>query len=142
MGNGDGKADLVCDDTAGRHWTNYHNVWGKFYAGRYVLAGWCTGAGATRGWADFNGDGKSDMTCDFKNYHWVQMGLGNTYFRNLGLRVNGWCGHAGSYSQWADINGDGKDDLTCDDSAGRHWYMLSNGNGSFRSTGLTTTGWC
>lgn len=41
--NGDGKADIVCDDKAGRHWTMLGNGNGKFTNVGMYLKGWCGG---------------------------------------------------------------------------------------------------
>jgi hypothetical protein len=55
--------------------------------------------------------------------------------KDLGMFRKGWCGHKGAKTQWADINGDGLYDIICDDSAGNHWAMLSNGDGTFQDLG-------
>lgn len=84
------------------------------------------------------------MICDdSKGGHWVQLSLGNGKFKDLGMVKNGWCGHGhGAHTQWADINGDGMADMLCDDNHGRHWAMLSMGDGRFKDMGAYKTGWC
>ena len=42
---------------------------------------------------------------------------------------------------WADINGDAKADMLCDHPDGRHYAMLSNGDGTFEDLGNFLTGW-
>ena len=93
--------------------------WGP---GGYHNAGWCRAPGLTAVHADVNGDGKSDLICDYKGNHWIMLsGAKAGYMQNLGLVKGGWCGHAGATTHWADVNGDGKMDMICDDTAGRHW---------------------
>lgn len=65
--NGDLKADMTCDDTLGRHWTAYSRGNGTFYYKYHPsLYRWCGHAGALTTWADINGDGKKDITCNDK----------------------------------------------------------------------------
>lgn len=109
---------MICDDSKGNHWINFSNGNGTFRGAGLVLKGWCGHPGAMTHWADLNGDGKADMTCDDKQgRHWVNLSLGNGKFRDLnGPQVKKWCTHPGSYVQYADVNGDGKADLHCDDT--------------------------
>ena len=146
--NGDGKADLLCDDTVGRHWVLLSNGNGTFVGKGLVLQGWCGHAGATTHYADVNGDGKADMICDdTAGRHWIRLSNGAGQFPgDLGMVKSGWCGHAGSYSSWADTNGDGKADLHCDDTHGTHWVVTSHigeaGKASFTGPGMVKKGWC
>lgn len=142
--NGDGKDDIICDDSKGTHWVRLSTVNGGTRDLGIVQRGWCGHAGSRTSWADINGDGKADMLCDDnRGNHWIKLGLGNGKFRDLGLKLRGWCVHGGSYTQWADSNGDGKADMHCDDAAGRHWINISNGNGTFRDlNGPVVSGWC
>merc|ERR1739849_38189 len=69
--SGDGKADMICDDTHGRHWDQLSYGNGRFYNMGMVMSGWCMHTGATTSWADVNGDGKADMICDDTHgRHW------------------------------------------------------------------------
>lgn len=119
--DGDGKADIICDDSKGRHWIMLSNGDGSFKAdlGR-VKKGWCGHRGATTSWADINGDGKADMICDdLMGSHWAMLSAGDgTFLRDVNNFKTKWCKHEGSYTQWADLNGDGKYDMMCDDSSG------------------------
>ena len=124
--NGDGKADMLCDDSKGSHWINIYKEDGKFLNLDKVKTGWCGHSGSETSWADVNGDGKADMLCDDSSgSHWINIYMGNGKFLNLGKVLTGWCGHSGSKTSWADVNGDGKADMLCDDSSGSHWINLS-----------------
>merc|ERR1711966_635415 len=138
--NGDGKADLLCDDTAGRHWVKLSAGNGKFTNGRHYMSSWCGHSGSRTNWADVNGDGKADILCDdTAGRHWWRASAGGEgHFHGSHHYLNGWCSHSGSKTNWADINGDGKADLLCDDSAGRHWYKL----GAFGASRHYLSGWC
>jgi len=138
-----GKADMLCDDTAGRHWYYLATSNGRFGANRHYASGWCSHSGSKTNWADINGDGKADMLCDdTAGRHWYRLSTGNGNFGGSVHYLSGWCGHGGSYTQWADINGDGKADLLCDDTAGRHWVKLSAGNGKFTNGRHYMSSWC
>jgi len=144
--DGDGKADIICDDSKGNHWAMLSNGDGKFKKnfGKYKT-GWCSHPGSKTNYADIDGDGKADMLCDdSKGNHWAMLSNGDGKFKkNLGRYKGGWCSHANSMTQWADIDGDGKADIICDDLNGNHWAMLSNGDGKFKKNlGKFMTGWC
>jgi hypothetical protein len=111
--NGDGKADMICDDTAGSHWAMLSNGDGSFSrdVGKFK-EGWCSHSGSYTQWADFNGDGKYDMMCDdSQGSHWsILTAVGSAEFalgEDLGKFKEGWCGHEGARTSWADVNGDG-----------------------------------
>jgi hypothetical protein len=141
--NGDGKADMLCDDAKGSHWILLSRGNGKFTDLGQVKTGWCGHAGSKTSWADVNGDRKADMLCDdTKGSHWILLSHGNGKFTDLGQVKTGWCGHAGSKTSWADVNGDRKADMLCDDTKGSHWILLSRGNGKFTDLGQVKTGWC
>ena len=125
--NGDGKADLICDDSKGNHWVRLvTDQAGKLLDLGLVKSKWCSHKGSYTQWADVDGDGKADMICDdLKGNHWFMLSRGDGKFTNVGLYKKGWCGHAGSRTNWADVNGDGTADMLCDDTKGRHWYYLT-----------------
>lgn len=144
--NGDGKADMICDDTAGRHWINLSYGNGRFLGKGLVLSGWCSHSGAYALWADVNGDGRADLTCnDSAGRHWIRLSNSNGgFYKDLGMVLSNWCSHSGSRTQWADVNGDGRADILCDDRAGNHWIKLSKPNqpGKFYDIGYTLSNWC
>jgi hypothetical protein len=138
--NGDGKADLFCDDSAGNHWVAISNGAG-YSTNFYYKGGWCGHGGSYTRHADMNGDGKSDLLCDDSaGNHWVALSSGGGVDGGTHYLAN-WCGHGGSYSQHADRNGDGKADLFCDDSAGNHWVRYSSGTSTYDG-GHYLGGWC
>jgi len=144
--DGDGKADILCDDKSGRHWARLSNGDGKWKKdlGNY-LNGWCGHKGATTSWADINGDGMADIICDdTAGRHWARLSAGNgKWIKDLANFLNGWCGHKGAKTNWADIDADGKADILCDDTSGRHWARLSNGDGTWKADLKNfKKGWC
>lgn len=128
---GDHKAEMLCDvQKGGHHWAmlGYGGAWNPHHTKKHS-AGWCGHAGAYTQYADINGDGKVDMTCDDTfGRHWTAYHKGNaTFYYKYHPALYRWCGHAGAFTSWADINGDAKADITCNDTAGRHWSRLSTG---------------
>jgi len=142
--NGDKKAEMLCDAPKGRHWAMLGNGgnWIKAHT-KYHSAGWCGHAGAYTQYADINGDGKVDMTCDDTlGRHWTAYSKGNgTFYYKYHPALYRWCGHAGASVTWADISGDGKKDITCNDKLGRHWSRLSRGF-SWGPSVYHGTNWC
>jgi len=127
--SGDRKAEMLCDVHAGgKHWAmlGASGAWNKAHT-KMHSTGWCGHAGSYTQYADVNGDGKVDMTCDdTAGRHWTAFHKGNGAFFYK-FQGAGWCGHAGSFTTYADVNGDGKDDQTCNDTLGRHWSRVSTG---------------
>lgn len=65
-------ADLICDDTSGRHWIRLQNGLGYYTDLGYVKGGYCNHRDSYTQWADLNGDGTADMLCDDnKGRHWA-----------------------------------------------------------------------
>lgn len=70
--NGDGKADILCDDTKGKHWARLSYGNGKFMNVGNFNNGFCAHPGSYTQWADLDGDGRADMNCDDnKGKHWT-----------------------------------------------------------------------
>ena len=65
--NGDGKADITCNDKNGNHWALLSNGDGTFFNkgndGKF-LSNWCVGSNKQTSYGDINGDGTADMICD------------------------------------------------------------------------------
>ena len=130
--NGDGKADLLCNQNT--------------TANNYVLLS--TGTGFTGGttWvsaycamsdklvvADFNGDGKADLLCNqggtANNY--VQLSTGAAFVSgpNGAVWLGAFCGSSDRLFA-ADVNGDGKADLVCNqNTTANNHVVLSTGTG-------------
>jgi hypothetical protein len=144
--NGDGKADMTCDDTYGRHWTAYSRGNGSFFY-RYhpSLYRWCGHSGSWTLWADLNGDGKADITCnDNQGRHWSRYGAGYSWYGSV-YHGAGWCkGGITRYANWwYDKYHPKAQDMMCDIGAW-HFIKPSLGNhhmhtGTWR---LFSSGWC
>ena len=61
--NGDGKADVICDDEKGNHWIRISEG-KKFSTHELHFNNFCSHPGSVTQWADVNNDGWADMICD------------------------------------------------------------------------------
>merc|ERR1712086_1025119 len=143
--NGDGKVDMTCDDTLGRHWTAYSKGNGTFYYKYHpALYKWCGHAGSWTTWADINGDGKKDITCnDRLGRHWSRLSRGYSWGPSLYHGAN-WCkGGVTRYSNfWYDTVHPKAEDMICDYQK-MHFIRPSLGNGQFhKHTWKTLNNWC
>ncbi|MEO6789004.1 MAG: FG-GAP-like repeat-containing protein [Chthoniobacteraceae bacterium] len=127
--NGDGKGDLVFQNTAGQLATWYLNGAGAA-SGSAMLYSGGLGDWKLKGIADLNGDGNADLV--FQN----TAGQIVTWFTNGRGVVTGsaWI-YSGGLGDWkvvavADLNGDGNADIVLQNNAGQIvvWYM--NGKGA------------
>ena len=127
--NGDGLLDSYCSSTDGRHWVMLST--GRMLTSPnssgdgLVRASWCSGATAASTWADFNGDGLSDLQCDDGNGRMYSLLSTGTALRSPnssadGMLKSGWCGAAGAAAVWTDFNGDSLDDVTCHSSGSQY----------------------
>lgn len=143
--NGDGKTDLICDPTStGTYWIAHAVGPGTFSGSVVWPASGSACAGGKARYADFNGDGRTDMLCSTNaGAHWVGVSNGNGGFDIKPTWPSGsaWCG--GATLGLMDANGDGRMDLHCFSVDGKHTFAQSQGDGSFRSGGAwPDTGWC
>ncbi|MEO6784591.1 MAG: FG-GAP-like repeat-containing protein, partial [Chthoniobacteraceae bacterium] len=136
--NGDGKDDLVFQNTAGQLAVWYLNGFGSTLTAGFLYSG---GLGDWRlvGKADMNNDGNTDLV--FQNAAgqiavWFLNGNGGTL-------TAGYL-YSGGLGDWrivgiADLNGDGNADLVFQNKAGQIvvWYL--NGNGGTLSAGFLST---
>jgi RHS repeat-associated protein len=131
--NGDGKSDITCYTGSGGNWhtvVSTGNGWQSINGSGGPAPAVPVGDQCFIG--DFNGDGKSDMTCytgSSGNWHTV-VSTGNGW-----QSIDGSGGPApgvpvGNQCTTGDFNGDGKTDLTCYTGSGGNYKMaLSTGNG-------------
>ncbi|NUN99154.1 MAG: VCBS repeat-containing protein [Saprospiraceae bacterium] len=129
--NGDGRQDLMCDQTVSpyEHWVLLSN--GKQLGSPISLTRYGTETSQYT-WADFNGDGMADLLVDDhnpvreNNTHTVFISKGNAVEPRRDLRN---FGRSFYKFHWTDFNGDGRADLTCDQDTLQfnHWVLLSDG---------------
>lgn len=153
--NGDGKADLHCDDDRGDHWVMVSDGRGlkspNGTSDGLVQKNWCASSIGRSHWINFDGDGRADLTCaanDGSHYVLISDGtaLKSPNQDRDGLVRKNWCsGNAGG-TFWGDFNGDGMSDLNCSQPDGSHYVLLSNGSGvaspNAHSDGLVRRNWC
>lgn len=144
--NGDGKADMICDDTLGRHWTAYSRGNGTFFYKYHAETyRWCGHSGAKTQHADINGDGKADLLCDDNlGRHWARLSSGYSYYGSIYNGAN-WCkGGITRYANWFyDAYHPKAADMMCDVGS-FHFAKASMATGRFYPTTykLLTGGWC
>lgn len=144
--NGDGRADMMCHDTAGRAWNALTNTSGQFtgtnWGSNYI---WCTN-GDELHIGDFNGDERDDMLCHSKSdgQKWISYADQSGKFHGTNWHANlNWCNHSGSSLYTGDFNGDNRDDMMCHDTQGRVWIALASSSGTFSgTTHFVDLGWC
>ena len=143
--DGDGMADMLCDDDMGRHWALLSDGKGGFKKDLGLFeSNWCGYEGARVNWADINGDGRADMLCSDKDAkHKGKLtgpeGPGN-WLKEMWLDDK-YC--KGGNFKWVQMNGDKKADMVCDyPSSGSHWSQYSNGDGTFDNMGALEKRFC
>merc|ERR1711935_234900 len=142
---GDKKAEMLCDAPKGQHWAMYGHGghWNKAHT-KYHSKGWCGHAGSWTTWADINGDGKKDITCnDRLGRHWSRLSRGYSWGPSLYHGAN-WCkGGVTRYSNfWYDTVHPKAEDMICDYQK-MHFIRPSLGNGQFhKHTWKTLNNWC
>ncbi|HEX7957493.1 MAG TPA: FG-GAP-like repeat-containing protein, partial [Pyrinomonadaceae bacterium] len=144
--NGDGKADLLVDQTASpfNHWVLLSQ--GAKLGPPISLTAFGSKYSSYT-WADLNGDGLADLLVDetvpgqSSNAHYAFLSRGTGLAPRTELRRFG--GDTCAFG-WTDFNGDGRADLTCDENSGqfRHWVLKSGGTvlGPPTSLGVLGTG--
>lgn len=152
--DGDGRGDLACDCAVGDHRVLLST--GKDVhtpnndANGTVATGFCSAAGATTSWGDFNGDGQSDLFCHDHGRQSVLVSTGKQLVSPnrdaRGFLRDNWCAGADDTLGTADFNGDGLADLACRVSSGAVQVLLSSGQNvaspNNDANGLVKSGWC
>lgn len=122
---GNGFPDLICMSEIGNY-NVYRNdgVMPLINTGKR-LGPWCNEKYG-RQWADIDGDGVADLTCNsFDGRHFAKLSDGKGGFkRDYNEFVRGWCGGELMSVHYADLDGDGKADLICSHSSGNHNAFL------------------
>ena len=147
--NGDGKIDLLCRFTDTGDWYVALSDGTKFGSGTGYSAKWLEGTcvdPATKSvyFGDFDGDGKTDLTCrhsDSGNWYvalsdGTKFGSGTGYTNNW---LEGSCNNPSTRTPYfGDFNGDGKTDFLCRLTDTNAWYVaLSDGTKFGSGTGYT-----
>jgi hypothetical protein len=134
--DGDGYADVLSRDLAGRLWF----VPGSTGAGRLLGAGWNAMTAITRH-GDFDGDGHEDLIAtDTAGKMWLYPVTGSATFHTRRLVGAGWNTMA-KVTAVGDLTGEGYNDLLATDKAGKMWLYPGNGHGNFGARKLISSGW-
>ena len=137
---GDGNADVVARDTAGKLWVYPGNGTGGWLARRLVGSGWNTFTGLVVP-GDFSGDGNPDVLArDAAGELWMYQGNG----------TGGWLPRVKIGTGWnsmtalvpGDFSGDGNPDVLARDAVGVLWMYRGNGTGGWLLNRVKIgTGW-
>ena len=136
--NGDGKGDLVFQNTSGQIAAWYMNSSGSL-SGSALIYGGGLGDWKLKGIADLNGDGIADLI--FQNtsgqtYAWFMNGKGAV--------ASGAFVYSGGLGDWrlsaiADLNGDGNADIILQNTSGQIYVWYMNGNGAISSSAFVSS---
>lgn len=153
--DGDGRADLHCDDDDGNHWVLVSDGTDVASPNQdpdgLLVENWCPRSIGRPHWINFDGDGRADLTCAADNgSHYVLISDGTTVASPNddpdGLVLENWCAANAPATFWGDFNGDGMSDLNCSLSDGSHYVKLSTGTGVTSPNddpdGLVLENWC
>lgn len=134
--NGDGVADLISRDDAGRLW----DVSGSNSYAYYLGNGWNSMTAITRH-GDFNGDGAEDILARGPGGAlYLYPGDGKGHLKPRKWISNGWNG-VSAITAVGDLNGDGHDDLIARGPAGALYLYPGNGKGGFYPRHWISNGW-
>lgn len=134
--DGDGYADVLSRDLAGRLWF----VPGSTGAGRLVGGGWNAMTAMTRH-GDVDGDGHEDLLArDTAGRLWLYPGTGRGGFATRRLVGGGWNTMA-TITAAGDLTGDRTVDLLARDKTGTLWLYPGTGRGGFGTRKFLGSGW-
>ncbi len=147
--NGDGRDDLLCQQSDGRTWIDYADTDGRFFGTNWsrdedaIDKNWCY-ISSTRELhiGDFNGDGRDDLLCQQSDGRtWIDYANtsggfnGTNWSRDADSVDKNWCYISSTRElHIGDFNGDGRDDLLCHQSDGKSWIDYANTSGGFNGT--------
>jgi hypothetical protein len=136
---GDGNADVLGRDRAGRLWLYPGNGASGFLSKRLIGNGWNTMTAITKA-ANLNGTGRPDVLArDAAGTLWLYPLTGNAVFgprSRIGATWNGY-----TILGPGDVSGDGRADILARDRAGSLWLYRGNGTGRVVARTLVSTGW-
>lgn len=133
--NGDGRADVLSRDTAGRLWFAPGDN-----SGRLIGGGWNSMTAITRH-GDLTGDGIEDLLArDTTGRLWLYPATGRGGFLARRLIGTGW-NTMSRIAAAGDLTGDGKNDLLAADKTGKLWLYPGTGHSHVMSRRLVGGGW-
>ncbi len=148
--DGNGQLDVLCrDPVTGQLRVALADGRGGFSGDSVWLSGWCSQPGAKFGTGDFNGDGRSDVSCITGGATYVAFSNGSSAFiptpNGTTPWLSGWCSQPGAEFGSGDFSGDGRSDIYCL-TAGSTYVAFSNGASAFTPAPSGTvpwlSGWC
>jgi len=118
--NGDGRDDILCQQSDGRMFVELANASGQFVSTNWnQYRNYCYRGSATELMfvGDFNGDGRDDLLCNYRNGN-MSIALaesGGTFATATDWLYYGryFCRTSSERMYVGDFNGDGRDDLVC-----------------------------
>lgn len=150
--NGDGRDDLICQNSSGGTWVDYADSSGRFRGTNWSRTSdasadnaWCSISSSRKLFlGDTNGDGRDDLVChDSSGRTWVDLADSSGRYRGTNWSRtsdasadNSWCSIGTNFTLYLDdVDGNGRDDMICHSrSSGRTWLDFSDSSGRFRGT--------
>ncbi|MEV7420697.1 VCBS repeat-containing protein [Streptomyces sp. NPDC089919] len=137
---GDGRADLLSVDAAGKLWRHTGDGAGGYTTAVGLGGGW-GGYLRLAGGRDLTGDGRADLLAvDADGRLWRYPGAGDGGYGARVAGSTGWGAYPVLLSP-GDLTGDGKADLLAVDAGGQLWRFPGDGSGGFAPRVAMGGGW-
>jgi VCBS repeat protein len=142
--DGDGRADLLCNQSDGDMFIDYASATGQFLGSdwSYAARNFCVQAGDKLYVGNFNGTGGDDLLCNQNgggmliDYANLSGEFWSTEWTNS---TRNFCKQAGDQLYVGNFNGAGGDDLLCNQNGGGMLIDYANSSGEFWSTEWTNS---